>query len=208
MLTNTCQCAQTQTAYTCCANIQECTHTLTRTHTCTRKYIHTLTLTKIHMLTQTHHAADSCQCTKLSPPSTENKELCPPPSPHLAQLPHVPGALTDVAVSRSVAAASPVPASVGRVCRTVSTLQSNNESCHTKVFDVCLKVQETASQFQCVTHTKTIHTLWQCKTANDRVKLHWQCSTASDSTKLQVTVQNCKWLCETALTLWHCKWQY
>ena len=159
MLTNTCQCAQTQIAYTCCANIQECTHTLTRTHTRTRKYIHTLTLTKIHMLTQTHHAADSCQCTNLSPPSTENKELCPPPSPHLAQLPHLPGALTDVAVSRSVAAASPVPASVSRVCRTVSTLQSNNESCHTKVFDVCLKVQETASQFQCVTHTKTIHTL-------------------------------------------------
>ena len=140
MLTNTCQCAQTETAYTCCANIQECTHTLTRTHTRTHKYIHTLTLTKIHMLTQTHHAADSCQCTNLSPPSTENKELCPPPSPHLAQLPHVPGALTDVAVSSSVAAASPVPASVSRVCRTVSTLQSNNESCHTKVLDVCLKV--------------------------------------------------------------------
>ena len=159
MLTNTCQCAQTQTAYTRCANIQECTHThsLAHTHALANTYTHShlQRYTCLHR----HHAADSCQCTNLSPPSTENKELCPPPSPHLAQLPHVPGALTDVAVSRSVAAASPVPASVSRVCRTVSTLQSNNESCHTKVFDVCLKIQETASQFQCVTHTKTIHTL-------------------------------------------------
>ena len=140
MLTNTCECAQTQTAYTCCANIQECTHTPTpsKIHT----HIHTLTY-------NTHHTVGSCLW--------KTKSCAPlPPSPHLAQLPHLPGALTDVAVSSSVAAASPVPASVSRVCRAVSTLQSNNESCHTKVFDVCLKVQETVSQFQCVTHTKQV----------------------------------------------------
>ena len=140
MLTNTRECAQTQTAYTCCANIQECTHTLKNTYTHAYTYVHT------------HHTVDSCLCTMLSLPSMENKELCPPPSPHLAQLPHLPGALTDVAVSSSVAAASPVPASVSRVCRAVSTLQSNNELCHTKVFDV----QQTTSQFQSVTHTKQV----------------------------------------------------
>ena len=133
------------------------THTLTRTHTRTHRYIHTLTLTKLHMLTHTHahHTANSCLCTMLSLPSMENKELCPPPSPHLAQLPHMPGARTDVAVSSSVAAASPVPASVSRVCRTVSMLQSNNESCHTQMFLMfVLKFKKQPPNFS-VSHTHT-----------------------------------------------------
>ena len=134
---HTCECAQTQIAYTCCANIQECTHTLTRTHT--HKYIHTLTLTKLHMLTHTHttllnHVNVHCHLWK----TNSCVPSLPPPCPAIAQLPHMPGALTDVAVSSSVAAASPVPASVSRVCRAVSTLQSNNESC--KTANDCVKL--------------------------------------------------------------------
>ena len=138
MLTNTCQCAQTQTAYTCCANIQECTHTPTpsKIHT----HMHTLTY-------NTHHTVGSCLW--------KTKSCAPlPPSPHLAQLPHLPGALTDVAVSSSVAAASPVPASVSRVCRAVSRLQSNNESCHTQRFLMfVLKFKKQSPNFS-VSHTQ------------------------------------------------------
>ena len=173
MLTNTCQCAQTQTAYTCCANIQECTHTLTCTHTCTHKYIHTLT--KIHMLTETRHAADSRLCTMLSPPSTENKELCPPP-PCPAT---TPARCTYRCRRLQLCCSSITCASIGQsdVQGCVKAAVKQWIMSHTNVFDVCLKVQETASQFQRVTHTHT------------------------QNSSHTVTVQNCKWQSKTALTV-------
>ena len=126
------------------------THTHSLAHTLTNTYI--CTLTKLPMLTHTHttlltHVNVLCCHRHL-----QKTKSCAPSL--LAQLPHLPGALTDVAVSSSVAAASPVPASVSRVCRAVSTLQSNNESCHTQRFLMfVLKFKKQPPNFS-VSHTQ------------------------------------------------------